>query len=49
MMNVLSGRNPPEKPVIIEFSTNTKLPLIADTGADVNAINKQTLISCFLR
>ena len=49
MMNVLSGRNPPKKRVIIEFgcgltslSINRKLPLMADTGADTNAINKQT-------
>ena len=54
MMNVLSGRNPSEKPVVIEFgcsltplSINRKLSL-TDTGADANAINKKTFDELFL-
>ena len=54
MMNVLSGRNPSEKPVVIEFgcgltplSIDRKLSLMTDTGADANAINKKTFDELF--
>ena len=54
MMNVHSGRNPPEKPVIIEFSCgltrlsiNRKQPLMTDPGTDANAMNKQTFDKLF--
>ena len=54
MMNVLSGRNPSEKPVVIEFgcgltplSIDRKLSLMTDTGADANAINKKTFNELF--
>ena len=52
-MNVLSGRST-YRPVMIEFgcglTTRTfdrKLTLIADTGADANAINKKTFDELF--
>ena len=48
VMNVLSGSSS-SKPMMIEFgcgltplSINRKLPLLIDTGADANAINKKT-------
>ena len=53
-MNVLSGRNSTDKPIMIEFgcgltplSFNRKLTLQADTGADANAINKKTFDELF--
>ena len=53
-MNVLSGRNSTDKPVFIEFgcglaplSFDRKLTLMADTGADLNAINRKTFDSLF--
>ena len=52
-MNVLSGRSN-DKPIMIEFgcgltplSFDRKLILQADTGADVNAINKKTFDELF--
>ena len=54
VMNVLSGKNPPEKPIMIEFgcgltpfSIDRKLPLMVDTDADANAINKKTFDKLF--
>ena len=53
-MNVLSGRDSTDKPIIIEFgcgltalSIDRKLTLQADTGADANAINKKTFDELF--
>ena len=53
-MNILSGRDSTDKPVFIEFgcgltplSFYRKLTLMADTGADSNAINKKTFDSLF--
>ena len=53
-MNVLSGRNSTDKPIMIEFgcgltplSFNRKLTLQADTGADANAIDKKTFDELF--
>ena len=53
-LNVLSGRNSADKPIFIEFgcgltplSFDKKLILMADTGADANAINKKTFDELF--
>ena len=53
-MYVLSGTSD-DKPIMIEFgcgltplSFDRKLTLQADTGADMNAINKKTFIELFL-
>ena len=52
-MNVLSGTSS-SKPMVIEFgcgltplSIDRKLPLLIDTGADANAINKKTFDQLF--
>ena len=53
VMNVLSGTSS-SKPMMIEFgcgltplSIDRKLPLLIDTGADANAINKETFDQLF--
>ena len=53
-MNVLSDRKSTDKPIFIEFgcglsslSFDRKLTLMADTGADANAINKKTFDELF--
>ena len=54
-MNVLSGKSSTDKPIFIEFgcgltplSFDRKLTLMADAGADANAINKKTFDELFL-
>ena len=53
-MNVLSGRSSTDEPIFIKFgcgltplSFDRKLTLMADTGADANAINKKTFDELF--
>ena len=53
-MNILSGNNSADKPIVIEFgcgltplSIDRKLIMTADTGADANAINRKTFDELF--